>query len=77
MYFFILNREDSFDQNNSDLIDKSVTTTPPGMTEEHQTTMWLGTEDGHIHVYNCTDNVRIKKNKEKFIHAGISVLSMM
>ena len=30
--------------------------------------MWLGTEDGHINVYNCTDNIRIKKNKEKFIH---------
>ena len=31
-------------------------------------TMWLGTEDGTIHVYNCTDNIRIKKNKEKFVH---------
>ena len=31
-------------------------------------TMWLGTEDGHINVYNCTDNIRIKKNKEKFFH---------
>ena len=30
--------------------------------------MWLGTEDGHIHIYNCTDNIRIKKNKEKFVH---------
>ena len=30
--------------------------------------MWLGTEDGHIHIYNCTDNIRIKKNKEKFMH---------
>ena len=31
-------------------------------------TMWLGTEDGTIHVYNCTDNIRIKKNKDKFCH---------
>ena len=33
-----------------------------------EATMWLGTEDGHINVYNCTDNIRIKKNKEKFLH---------
>lgn len=32
---------------------------------EGQPTMWLGTEDGCIHVYNCTDNIRIKKNKIK------------
>ncbi|XP_058455844.1 uncharacterized protein LOC131433085 [Malaya genurostris] len=33
-----------------------------------QSTMWLGTEDGCIHVYNCTDNIRIKKNKIKIPH---------
>ncbi|XP_059079950.1 uncharacterized protein LOC131878066 [Tigriopus californicus] len=38
--------------------------------EECQATMWLGTEDGHIHVYNCSDNIRIKKNKEKFLHTA-------
>ena len=32
--------------------------------------MWLGTEDGTIHVYNCTDNIRIKKNKDKFCHTA-------
>ncbi|XP_055549403.1 uncharacterized protein LOC129732498 [Wyeomyia smithii] len=40
-------------------------------TEEadvQQSTMWLGTEDGCIHVYNCTDNIRIKKNKIKIPH---------
>jgi WD40 repeated domain len=37
-------------------------------TEHHQSTMWLGTEDGCIHVYNCTDNIRIKKNKIKIQH---------
>ncbi|KAI1290825.1 Rho guanine nucleotide exchange factor 17 [Halotydeus destructor] len=31
----------------------------------NQPTMWLGTEDGCIHVYNCNDNIRIKKNKIK------------
>lgn len=36
--------------------------------EPQQSTMWLGTEDGCIHVYNCTDNIRIKKNKIKIQH---------
>ncbi|XP_073986302.1 rho guanine nucleotide exchange factor 17 isoform X2 [Rhodnius prolixus] len=31
-------------------------------------TMWLGTEDGCIHVYNCNDNIRTKKNKVKIQH---------
>lgn len=42
-----------------------------GLNEENdnqQSTMWLGTEDGCIHVYNCTDNIRIKKNKIKIQH---------
>nr|XP_012147901.1 PREDICTED: uncharacterized protein R02F2.2 isoform X1 [Megachile rotundata] len=39
-------------------------------TEEdvNQPTMWLGTEDGCVHVYNCNDNIRIKKNKVKIQH---------
>ena len=41
-----------------------------------QATMWLGTEDGTIHVYNCTDNIRIKKNKDKFCHSA-PVLSIL
>ncbi|XP_076658309.1 rho guanine nucleotide exchange factor 17 [Halictus rubicundus] len=36
--------------------------------ETNQPTMWLGTEDGCIHVYNCNDNIRIKKNKVKLQH---------
>ncbi|ETN57726.1 hypothetical protein AND_010690 [Anopheles darlingi] len=39
-------------------------------TENQQSTMWLGTEDGCIHVYNCTDNIRIKKNKIKIPHVS-------
>uniref|UniRef100_A0A8D9BUD0 Rho guanine nucleotide exchange factor 17 n=1 Tax=Cacopsylla melanoneura TaxID=428564 RepID=A0A8D9BUD0_9HEMI len=35
-----------------------------------QATMWLGTEDGCIHVYNCVDNIRIKKNKLKIQHGS-------
>ncbi|XP_063832682.1 rho guanine nucleotide exchange factor 17-like [Ostrinia nubilalis] len=34
----------------------------------NQPTMWLGTEDGCIHVYNCLDNIRVKKNKVKMQH---------
>ncbi|XP_014673030.1 PREDICTED: rho guanine nucleotide exchange factor 17-like [Priapulus caudatus] len=33
-----------------------------------QSLMWLGTEDGCIHVYNCNDNIRIKKNKVRLQH---------
>ncbi|XP_078048564.1 rho guanine nucleotide exchange factor 17 isoform X1 [Augochlora pura] len=36
--------------------------------ETNQPTMWLGMEDGCIHVYNCNDNIRIKKNKVKLQH---------
>lgn len=39
-------------------------------TDGLQSTMWLGTEDGCIHVYNCTDNIRIKKNKIKIQHVS-------
>lgn len=38
---------------------------PAVENQQHQPTMWLGTEDGCIHVYNCTDNIRTKKNKIK------------
>ncbi|CAN8006826.1 unnamed protein product, partial [Ixodes hexagonus] len=38
--------------------------------DNHFPTMWLGTEDGCIHVYNCNDNIRIKKNKMKVQHSA-------
>ena len=38
--------------------------------DESENQMWLGTEDGYIHVYNCTDNIRIKKNKIKMQHVS-------
>ncbi|GFG38293.1 hypothetical protein Cfor_08933, partial [Coptotermes formosanus] len=41
-----------------------------------QPTMWLGTEDGCIHVYNCSDNIRIKKSKVNIQH-GSSVHSII
>lgn len=45
-------------------------------TDNQQPTMWLGTEDGNIHVYNCSDNIRIKKNKVKIQH-GSSVFCII
>ncbi|XP_043279981.1 uncharacterized protein [Venturia canescens] len=44
--------------------------------ETLQPTVWLGTEDGCIHIYNCNDNIRIKKNRIKIQH-GSSVHSIM
>lgn len=39
-------------------------------SDECESQMWLGTEDGFIHVYNCSDNIRIKKNKIKIQHVS-------
>ncbi|XP_072170852.1 rho guanine nucleotide exchange factor 17-like [Diadema setosum] len=36
--------------------------------EVNQPTMWLGTEDGCIYVYQCTDNIRTKKSRAKIRH---------
>ncbi|XP_076331534.1 uncharacterized protein LOC143236821 isoform X2 [Tachypleus tridentatus] len=37
--------------------------------DNQQPTMWLGTEDGCIHIYNCNDNIRIKKHKLVLQHS--------
>jgi hypothetical protein len=44
--------------------------------DSQQSTIWLGTEDGCIHVYNSSDNIRIKKNKIRLQH-GSSILSII
>ncbi|XP_022241065.1 rho guanine nucleotide exchange factor 17-like [Limulus polyphemus] len=36
----------------------------------NQPTMWLGTEDGCIHIYNCNDNISIKKHRLKIQHSA-------
>lgn len=33
-------------------------------------TMWLGTEDGSVHIYNCNDSLRVKRNKLKIQHVS-------
>ncbi|XP_022250680.1 rho guanine nucleotide exchange factor 17-like [Limulus polyphemus] len=40
-----------------------------------QSTMWLGTEDGCVHIYNCSDDIGTKKTRLKFnIQPPFSVL---
>jgi len=56
--------------------DVSSTDNTNAEEDANQPTMWLGTEDGCIHVYNCNDNIRIKKNKVKIQH-GSSVHCIM
>ncbi|CAL1272731.1 unnamed protein product [Larinioides sclopetarius] len=38
--------------------------------DHKQPTMWLGTEDGCVHVYHSSDNIRTKKNKIKIQHSA-------
>lgn len=33
-----------------------------------ESTMWLGTEDGVVHIYNCADSLRVKRNRLKIQH---------
>uniref|UniRef100_A0A6A7FTN7 Rho guanine nucleotide exchange factor 17 isoform X3 n=1 Tax=Hirondellea gigas TaxID=1518452 RepID=A0A6A7FTN7_9CRUS len=73
--------DDEDEENNSDDVRKRRSESlPPNMATEEsdafQPTMWLGTEDGFIHVYNCTDSIRIKKNKFTF-QLGSSVHCIM
>lgn len=67
----ILDSSSSSDSEN-DSQEKRIPTTvnrsDQTQSDEQQSTMWLGTEDGCIHVYNCSDNIRIKKNKIKIQH---------
>lgn len=60
----------------TDSMQQQVATMDDSDNLQQQSTMWLGTEDGCIHVYNCTDNIRTKKNKIKIqqISAVYSIL---
>lgn len=44
--------------------------------DESEPSMWLGTEDGFIHVYASSDSIRVKKNKIK-MHHGSSVYCIL
>ncbi|XP_010902137.2 rho guanine nucleotide exchange factor 17 [Esox lucius] len=44
--------------------------------EAYQSSVWLGTEDGCIHVYQSSDNIRNRKNSMKMQHAA-SILNIL
>lgn len=59
----------------------TVSLVPPGdkdpaAQQQQQSTMWLGMEDGYVHVYNCSDNIRIKNTKIKIQH-GSAVMDIL
>ncbi|XP_043192110.1 rho guanine nucleotide exchange factor 17-like [Amphibalanus amphitrite] len=60
------------------VVDES-TISPRGTADEaakpSQATMWIGTEDGCIYVYNCSDYVRVKKTTVK-TQLGAAVTSL-
>jgi Rho guanine nucleotide exchange factor 17 len=66
----------SSSESESEVPDRSISPSAFSSTSNHQpcdeseSQMWLGTEDGYIHVYNCSDNIRIKKNKIRIQHAS-------
>lgn len=70
--------EDPEDGNRTSGLSKSLESgsTDSDDADNHHSTMWLGTEDGCIHVYNSSDNIRIKKNKIRLQH-GSAILSIM
>lgn len=52
----------------SQSVSSSVISNLSQLTDESQ--MWLGLEDGCCLIYNCSDNIRIKKNKIKIQHVS-------
>ncbi|KAF7699238.1 hypothetical protein HF521_003980 [Silurus meridionalis] len=44
--------------------------------EAHHSSVWLGTEDGCIHVYQSSDNIRNRKNSMKMQHSA-SILCIL
>jgi hypothetical protein len=73
--------EDKSDNEEADEPQKVADTTEVSSLDledidSQQSTIWLGTEDGCIHVYNSSDNIRIKKNKIRLQH-GSSILSII
>lgn len=68
MYFFISYSSSSSDEDDEDEpIEEQKTVESPSL-ETVDSTMWLGTEDGVVHIYNCADSLRIKRNRLKIQH---------
>lgn len=55
-------------QQHQSSVSSSVISNLSQLTDESQ--MWLGLEDGCCLIYNCNDNIRIKKNKIKIQHVS-------
>ncbi|RZC35191.1 rho guanine nucleotide exchange factor 17, partial [Asbolus verrucosus] len=73
--------EDKSDNEEADEPQKILDTTEVSSLDledidSQHSTIWLGTEDGCIHVYNSSDNIRIKKNKIRVQH-GSSILCII
>lgn len=72
--------DDNCDSEHNDepqrLIDSETCSIENEEPDNQQSTMWLGTEDGCVHVYNSSDNIRIKKNKIK-LQLGASILCIV
>ncbi|XP_076447070.1 rho guanine nucleotide exchange factor 17-like isoform X2 [Babylonia areolata] len=47
-----------------------ITTSGSWQQDPVKSTMWLGTEDGCIHIFQCTDNIKTTKNKLKIQHGS-------
>ncbi|XP_041358523.1 rho guanine nucleotide exchange factor 17-like isoform X2 [Gigantopelta aegis] len=47
-----------------------ISTTGSWVQDAQKSTMWLGTEDGCIHIFQCTDNIKTTKNKLKIQHGS-------
>ncbi|XP_050417239.1 rho guanine nucleotide exchange factor 17 [Patella vulgata] len=47
-----------------------ITTSGNWVQDAMKSTMWLGTEDGCIHIFQCTDNIKTTKNKLKIQHTS-------
>ncbi|CAC5403338.1 ARHGEF17 [Mytilus coruscus] len=57
----------------SDLTQSSpdtITVSGNWTQDAFKSTMWLGTEDGCIHIFQCTDNIKTTKNKLKIHHGS-------
>ncbi|XP_060537321.1 rho guanine nucleotide exchange factor 17-like isoform X2 [Cylas formicarius] len=68
--------DDNYEEETHKHADRSESSSIHMEEYDKLSTMWLGTEDGCIHIFNSNDNIRIKKNKIK-LQLGGSVLSLI
>jgi hypothetical protein len=66
----------NFSHIRADSVPVEVTASSDDPEVSIQATMWLGTEDGCIHIYHCGENIRLKKNRIR-IQQGAAVLCIV